>query len=82
MDMFINMRQFLAIFQTFQLLLHFDQLFSSNLQSGDNAPIINRIDYLSEDVPCSKNGERVTEIDIFEKPGNKKRDKRVTLMVQ
>ena len=35
MDMFINMRQFLAILWTFELLLHFDQLFSSNLQSGD-----------------------------------------------
>ena len=34
-DMFINMRQFLAILWTFELLLHFDQLFSSNLQSGD-----------------------------------------------
>ena len=33
-DMFINMRQFLAILWTFELL-HFDQLFSSNLQSGD-----------------------------------------------
>ena len=34
-DMFINMRQFLAILWTSELLLHFDQLFSSNLQSGD-----------------------------------------------
>ena len=33
-DMFINMWQFLAILWTFELL-HFDQLFSSNLQSGD-----------------------------------------------
>ena len=32
-DMFINMWQFLAILWTFELL-HFDQLFSSNLQSG------------------------------------------------
>ena len=34
MDIFINMRQFLAILWTFELLLHFDQ-FSSNLQIGD-----------------------------------------------
>ena len=34
LDMFINMRLFLAILWTFQML-HFDQLFSSNLQSGN-----------------------------------------------
>ena len=35
--MFINMKQFLA----FELLLHFDHLFSYNLQNGDKyAPII------------------------------------------
>ena len=33
--MFINMRQFLAILWAFELLLHFDQLFSPNLQSED-----------------------------------------------
>ena len=32
---FINMKQFLAILWTFELLLYFDQLFSSNLQSED-----------------------------------------------
>ena len=35
LDMFINMRQVLAILWTSEMLLHFDQLFSSNLQSGD-----------------------------------------------
>ena len=33
--MFTNMMQFLANLWTFEKL-HFDQLFSSNLQSGDN----------------------------------------------
>ena len=33
--MFINMRQFLAVLWTFELLLHFDQLLSHNLQNGD-----------------------------------------------
>ena len=35
MDMLINMRLLLAILWTFGLLLHFDQLFSSKLQSED-----------------------------------------------
>ena len=53
----------LAIFWTFELLLHFDQFFSSNLSSGDNyASTINRINYLSENVLCSKNDEIVAEI--------------------
>ena len=34
-DTFINKRQFLAILWTFELFLHFDQLFSSNWQSDD-----------------------------------------------
>ena len=34
------------------------------------APIINRINYLSENVLCSKNDKIVT--DILEKPGSKK----------
>ena len=34
-DMFINMRQFLATLWTFELLLDFDQLLSSNLQNRD-----------------------------------------------
>ena len=33
-DMFINMRQLLAILWTFESLLHFDQLFFSDLQNG------------------------------------------------
>ena len=36
-----------------------------------DASIINRINYLSENVLCSKNGQIVT--DIIEKPGKKKR---------
>ena len=35
------------------------------------APIINRNNYLSENVLCSKTDKIVA--DIFEKPGNKKR---------
>ena len=35
-NVFINMRQFLA----FELLLHFDHLFSYNLQNGDKYPPI------------------------------------------
>ena len=39
------------------------QLFSFNLQNEINyAPIINRINYISEKVLCSKNGIIVTEI--------------------
>ena len=34
-DIFINMRQFLAVLWTFELLLHFDQLFPNNLQNGN-----------------------------------------------
>ena len=64
------MRQFLAILWTFELLLHFNQLFPSNLQGGDYASIINRINYLSENVLNSKNDKTVT--DILEKPGSKK----------
>ena len=34
-DMSINMRQFLSILQTLELMLNVDQLFSSNFQDGD-----------------------------------------------
>ena len=33
--MSINMRQFLSILQTLELMLNVDQLFSSNFQDGD-----------------------------------------------
>ena len=33
--MFINMKTILVILWTFELLLHFDQLFSSKLQRAD-----------------------------------------------
>ena len=42
------------------------------------APIINRINYLSENILCLKNDKIVTEIYILKKPGNKKKDKKVT----
>ena len=60
--MFITMRQFLVILWTFELLLHFDQLFSSTYKVEINyAPTINRINYLSENIPCLKNDKIVTE---------------------
>ena len=34
-DMSINMRQFLSVLQTLELMLNVDQLFSSNFQSRD-----------------------------------------------
>ena len=77
--MFINMRQFLAILWTFELLLHFYELFSSNLQSGDYyAPIINRINYPSENILCLKNDKIIT--DILKKPENKQRYKSSTMV--
>ena len=77
MDLFINMRQFLAILWTFVLFIHFNQLFSSNLQSGDNLCTNHKQNYLSENVLCS--GKIVR--DIFEKPGKKKKIE-VSLAVQ
>ena len=64
----------MAILWTFELLLHLDQLFSSNLQSGDKlCTITDRIKYLSENVLFSQTDKTVT--DIHGKPGNKKRKK-------
>ena len=61
--MFINVRKFLAILWTFELLLHFDQLFSSTYKVKINyAPIINTINNLSENVLGSNNDKIVTEI--------------------
>ena len=57
MDLFINMRQVLAILWSFELFLRI------NYKVGINyAPFISRINYLSENVLFSKNDEIVTEI--------------------
>ena len=70
--MFINMRQVLAILWTFELLLHFDQLLTYKV--GINyAPIINRINYLSENILCLKNDKIVTEIYLKSLRTKKKR---------
>ena len=57
MDLFINMRQVLAILWSFELFLRV------NYKVGINyASFISRINYLSENVLFSKNDEIVTEI--------------------
>ena len=65
LDMFINTRQFLAISWTSELLLHFDQLFNYFLLTYkveiNYAPVINRINYRSENVIYSKSDEIVTD---------------------
>ena len=68
--MFINMGQFLSILGTFELMLHFGQLFSSNLQSGDELYTNHKQNYFSENAFCSKNDKIVT--DIFKKSVSKK----------
>ena len=77
LDMFVNMRQFLAVSWTFELFLHFDQLFPSNLQSEDKLSIKLGYNHLSENVLCSTNDKIVTEI-YLESLGAKK-DKKVKL---
>ena len=72
------MRQFLAILWTFELLLHFDQLFSSNLVGINYAPVINRINYLSENILFLKNDKIVTEIYLKNLRTKIKKDKKVT----
>ena len=72
MDMFINMRQFLAVLWTFELL-DFDQFFSSNIKNGDKLCTNHKHNYLLEKVLYSKNDKIVT--DIIPKPGNKKKIK-------
>ena len=63
------MRQFLAVLWTFEFLLHFyilNSYFLPTYKVGMNyAPIINRSNYLSENVLCSKNDKVVTEIFII-----------------
>ena len=77
LDMFVNMRQFLTVLWTFELLLHFDQLFSSSLQSKDKLSINLGYNYLSENVLCSTNDKIVTE--IYLKSLGAKKDKKVKL---
>ena len=72
------MRQFLAILWTFELLLHLDQLFSSNLVGINHAPVINRINYLSENILFLKNDKIVTEIYLKSLRTKIKKDKKVT----
>ena len=56
------MRQFLAILLKFELLVHFHQLFSSNLKSGDTLCTNHKMNYLSENLLSSKNNKMVLEI--------------------
>ena len=77
LDMFVNMRQFLAVSWTFELFLHFDQLFPSNLQSEDKLSIKLGYNHLSENVLCSTNDKIVTE--IYLKSLGAKKDKKVKL---
>ena len=73
-DMFINMRQFLVILWTFELLLNFDQLFSSNLQSGNELCTNHKQNYsLSENVLFSKNDKTAMEIYLKNLETNKKK---------
>ena len=57
------MRQFLAVLWTFEFLLHFyilNSYFLPTYKVGMNyAPIINKSNYLSENVLCSKNDKVV-----------------------
>ena len=61
----------MAILWSLELLLYFDQLFSSNLQSEDKLCTNHKYNYFSENALCSKNDKIVIEI-YLEKPGNKK----------
>ena len=67
----------MAVLWTFELLLHFDQLFSSSLQSKDKLSINLGYNYLSENVLCSTNDKIVTE--IYLKSLGAKKDKKVKL---
>ena len=52
----------MAILWSLELLLYFDQLFSSNLQSEDKLCTNHKYNYFSENALCSKNDKIVTEI--------------------
>ena len=47
-NMFINMRKFLAVLWAFELLLHFDHLFSFKLQFGDKLCTNHKYNYLQK----------------------------------
>ena len=74
--MLMNMRLLFAILWTFGLLLHFDQLFSSKLQSEDRL-CTNRKFFRK--YTSFKNDKIVTE--IYLKNLGTKNNKKVTLMV-
>ena len=71
-----NMRQSLAFLWTFELLLHFDQLFSPNLQSEDELSTNYKYNYLSEYVLCSKDYIIVTEVYLKSLGTKKKKTKK------
>ena len=74
------MRQFLAILLTFELLLHFHQLFYSNLKSGDTLCTNHKVNYLAENLLSSKNNKMVLEM-YLKSLIAKKKIKRVTLVI-
>ena len=73
-DMFLKMSQCLAILWTFELLLRFNQFFPNKV-GITYAPIINRINYLSENenVLYSKNDKIITETYLKSLGTNKRR---------
>ena len=70
------MMLFLAILWTFELLNYFLLTYRVGI---NYAPIINRINYLSENIMSLKNDKIVTE--IYLKSLRTKKDKKVTCMV-
>ena len=70
------MMLFLAILWTFELLNYFLLTYRVGI---NYAPIINRINYLSENILSLKNDKIVTE--IYLKSLRTKKDKKVTCMV-
>ena len=64
----------MAIVWTFELLLHFDQLPSSNLQREDKLCTNHKYNYFLENILCSKHDKLVTEI-YLESLGTKKHKK-------
>ena len=71
--MFINKCE--AVLRPFEVLLHFDQLFFSNLQSGDKLCTNQKLNYLLENVFFSKNDMIVTQI-YLKNPGTKETKKK------
>ena len=52
----------MATLWTFELLLQFDQLLSSSLQSEDNICTNHKYNYFPENVLCLKNDKLIKEI--------------------